>query len=182
MLGLLGAALGVSQVVHGAYDESTWAPIALGALGLVLALAIGVPRRLPIAALAPLLGLWLWSLVSASWSDSSDAAHLAAARWLLYAAALALLCWAIADDRRRGTVLLTGAAAGIVGVAVWMLARMLGGHGAGLFLGTRLNDPLGYVNGQGGYLLAGLWPCLALAERRGRGAAQSGRGAAEEGR
>jgi O-Antigen ligase len=166
-LALLGAALGASQLVHAAYDEATWAPIALGALGLVLALAVGVPRRLPIAALAPLLGLWLWSLVSSSWSESSDAAHLAAARWLLYAAALALLCWAVADDRRRGTVLLTGAAAGVVGVAAWMLIRMLTGHGATLFLGTRLNDPLGYVNGQGGYLLAGLWPCLALAERRG---------------
>ena len=167
-LALLGAALGASQLVHSAYDEATWAPIALGALGLVLAIAVGVPRRLPIAAVAPLLGLWLWSLVSSGWSESSDAAHLAAARWLLYAAALALLCWAVADDRRRGTVLLGGAAAGIVGVAVWMVVRMLDGHGAALFLGTRLNDPLGYVNGQGGYLLAGLWPCLALAERRGR--------------
>ena len=166
-LALLGAALGVSQVIHGAYDEATWAPIALGALALVLALAVGVPRRLPVAALAPLLGLWLWSLLSSGWSDSSDAAHLAADRWLLYAATLALLCWAVDDDRRRATVLLTGAAAGVLGVAVWMLARMLGGHGPALFLGTRLNDPLGYVNGQAGYLLVGVWPCLALAERRG---------------
>jgi O-Antigen ligase len=166
-LALLGAVFGLSQLIHGAYDESTWAPIALGALGLMLALAIGLPRRLPIAAVGSLLGLWLWSLLSAGWSDSSDAAHLAAARWLLYAVVLALLCWAVADCRRRAAVLLAGAAAGVLGVAVWMLAQMLGGHGGSLFLGTRLNDPLGYVNGQAGYLLAGVWPCLALAAGRG---------------
>src|SRR4051812_14224750 len=48
-----------------------------------------------------------------------------------------------------------------------MLARMLGGDGAALFLGNRLNDPLGYINGQAGCLLVGAWPCLALAELRG---------------
>jgi O-Antigen ligase len=164
---LLGAAFGVSQTIHGAYDESTWGPIALGALALGLALTVGAPRRLPLAALVPLVGLWLWSLVSTGWSDSTDAAQLAANRWLLYAAALAVLCWVVANDRRRATLLLYGATAGVLGVAIWMLARMLGGHGPALFLGTRLNDPLGYVNGQAAYLLAGVWPCLALAERRG---------------
>jgi O-Antigen ligase len=166
-LALLGAALGVSQIIHGVYDEATWAPIALGGLALVLALTVGVPRRPPVAALAPLLGLWLWSLVSSNWSDSSDAAHIAADRWLLYAVVFAFLWWVVDEDRVRARVLLTGAAVGVLGVAGWMLARMLGGHGPALFLSTRLNDPLGYVNGQAGYLLAGVWPCLALAERRG---------------
>jgi O-antigen ligase/polysaccharide polymerase Wzy-like membrane protein len=176
-LALLGAALGVSEVVHGAYDESTWAPIALGALALALALVVAVPRRPPLAALIPLLGLWVWSLVSLAWGESNDNAHIAADRWLLYAAALAVLWWIVHDDRRRATVVLGGAAAGVLGVGAWMLARMLGGHGADLFLGTRLNDPLGYVNGQAGYLLAGTWPCLALAERRGSGATAAMAGA-----
>jgi O-Antigen ligase len=166
-LGALGAALGVSQTVHGAYNETTWAPIALGALGLALALAIAAPRPPPLALLAPVLGLWLWSLVSTGWSDSTDAAHAAANRWLLYAAAIALLSWGLAGDRRRATVLLTCASAGVLGVAAWILARMVAGHGPSLFLGARLNDPLGYVNGQAGYLLAAAWPCLALVERRG---------------
>src|SRR3954452_24604723 len=167
-LALVGAALGVSQVVNAAYAEATWALIALAALALALALAVGVPRPLPLTALGPLLGLWVWSYVSAGWSDSSEAAHTAAARWLLYAATLAVLWWAIADDRRRATALLTGAAVGVLGVAGWMLAQMLGGNGADLFLGTRLNDPLGYINGQAACLLVGTWPCLALAELRGR--------------
>jgi hypothetical protein len=177
-LALVGAALGVSQIVHGAYDESTWAPIALGALALVLALAIGVPRRPPLTVLVPVLGLWLWSLISSGWSDSVDNSHIAADRWLLYGAALAVLWWAFGEDRRRASVLLTGAAVGVLGVCGWMLARMLGGHGPALFLNTRLNDPLGYINGQAGYLLAGVWPCLALAERRGSAASAGLRGSA----
>src|SRR3954451_3209853 len=152
-LALVGAALGVSQVVNAAYAEATWALIALAALALALALAVGVPRPLPLVTLLPLLGLWLWSYLSAGWSDSSEAAHTAAARWLLYGTTLVLLWWAIGDDRRRATALLTGAAAGVLGVAAWMLAQMLGGHGTDLFLGTRLNDPLGYLNRQSGGLL-----------------------------
>lgn len=164
---LVGAAFGASQLVHGAYSEITWSAIALGTLALVLALAVGAPRRPSLALVAPLLGLWLWSLLSSGWSESTDASHTAANRWLLYAATVALISWSVNHDRRRVIALLSGASAGVLGVAVWMLARMLGGHGPELFLGTRLNDPLGYVNGQAAYLLAGAWPALALAERRG---------------
>lgn len=166
-LAILGAAFGVSQLVHGAYNETVWAPIALGALGLVVALAAATPRAPPLPLLAPIVGLWLWSLISSAWSDSTDAAHIAASRWLLYSAAIVVLSWAVSQDRRRAGVLLTSASAGVLGVTAWMLIRMLSGHGPSLFLGTRLNDPLGYVNGQAGYLLAAAWPCLALAEHRG---------------
>jgi hypothetical protein len=178
-LALVGALLGLSQTVSGVYSESTWAPIALGALALALALAVGLPRRQPLAALLPLLCLSGWSWISSGWSDSSDASHIAGDRWLLYAAALAVLWWGIGGSRRAGMALLAGCSAGVLGVAVWMLLRMLEGHGASLFLGTRLNDPLGYVNGEGAYLLAGMWPCLALAERRssgGKGAVMAGAG------
>jgi hypothetical protein len=166
-LATLGAALGASQLLQGVYNETAWAPIALGALGLVVALAVAAPRLPPMALLAPVLGLWLWSLASAVWSDSTDAAHIAANRWLLYAASIMVLAWALARDRRRAVALLTSASAGVLIVAAWMLARMLDGDGQSLFLATRLNGPLGYVNGQAAYLLVAAWPCLALAEHRG---------------
>ena len=166
-LATLGAALGASQLLQGVYNETAWAPIALGALGLLVALTVAGPRLPPIALLAPVLGLWLWSLASAGWSDSTDAAHIAADRWLLYAAAIVVLAWALARDRRRAIVLLTSASTGALVVAAWMLARMLDGNGQSAFLATRLNDPLGYVNGQAAYLLVAAWPCLALAEHRG---------------
>lgn len=100
---------------------------------------------------------------SSGWSDSVDNSHTAADRWLLYAAA-AVLGWVVGPSRGRAAALLGGAAAGVLGVAGWVLVKMLAGHGAELCLSTRLNDPLGYVNGQAGYLLVGVWPCLALAE------------------
>jgi len=164
---VLGAALGASQLVHGLYDETAWAPVGLGALGLVVAIAVAAPRSPPLTLLVPMLGLWLWALTSAAWSDSTDAAHVAANRWLLYGAAIVVLGWALAGDRRRAVVLLTSAAAGVVVVAMWMLGQMLIGDGPSLFLATRLSDPLGYVNGQAAYLLVAAWPCLALAEHRG---------------
>ena len=125
------------------------------------------PRLPPMALLAPLLGLWLWSLLSAGWGDSTDAAHIAADRWLLTPRRIVVLGCGSRRDRRRAVVLLTSAAAGVLVVAAWMLARMLDGNGQSLFLATRLNDPLGYVNGQAAYLLVAAWPCLALAEHRG---------------
>ena len=138
-LAALGGALGASQLLQGVYNETAWAPIALGALGLVVALAVAGPRLPPMALLAPVVGLWLWSLLSAGWGDSTDAARIAADRWLLYAAAIVVLAWALARDRRRAVVLLTSASAGVLVVAAWMLARMLDGNGQSLFLATRLN-------------------------------------------
>lgn len=175
----IGAAFGLSQLVSGVYNEVAWSMIALGALGVALALSVsGLRSRPPLALLLPLLGLWVWSLISSGWSDSTDASHTAADRWLLYAATVAVLGWIMGGDRRRVMALFGGVAAGVFGVTIWMLARMLGGHGPELFLGTRLNDPLGYVNGQAAYLLIAAWPSLALAERRGSvvGAALAGFG------
>lgn len=163
----LGIGLGLTQLLGGAYAETTWEPVALVALALALAVAVGDRRGIPLILLAPLLGLWLWSLASSAWSDSADAARVGANRWLLYAAVATLAGWALRDQRRRAIALLGGVAMGVLAVAAWMLVRMLTGHGPALFLGTRLNDPLGYVNGQGAYLLAAVAPCLALAEWRG---------------
>lgn len=163
----LGIALGLSQLVGGVYNETAWGPIALGALGICVALAVAAPRRPPLVLLLPVLGLWLWSLISSGWSESTDNSILAANRWLLYAASLAIVWWAVNRDRRRAVALMMGCGAGVLGVALWMLVRMLSGHGPALFLGTRLNDPLGYINGEAVYLLVGSWPFLALAERTG---------------
>ena len=40
--------------------------------------------------------------------------------------------------------------------------------GRTLFLANRLHGPLGYVNGEAGYLLLGFWPLVAAAERARR--------------
>ncbi len=49
--------------------------------------------------------------------------------------------------------------------ALVVLGRLLAGD-EGLFLGSRLNAPLGYVNGEAAFFLMLAWPCLAAAEQR----------------
>ena len=131
----LGVLLGLSQLVSGAYNEATWDPIALGALALALTGAVATRRRPPLGLLLPLVGLWLWSLISSGWADSADNAIQAANRWLLYAGGSRSRVVGLDRDRRRGVALMTGAGAGVLGVALWMLVRMLERSRAGLFLG-----------------------------------------------
>ena len=88
-------------------------------------------------------------------------------RWMLYAALFAVLVLLLRNDRLSRIVVLASAAA-ITAFGVYLAGRMLVGDGATLFLGPRLNDPLGYVNGEAGYLLLGLWPLVALGERAER--------------
>ncbi len=164
----------MSQLLGGLYDELTFSAVALGVLGVALGLALsGLVPRPPIALWAPLVGLWLWSLISSVWSESAEASRTAADRWLLYAGAVGVLGWILRGERRRAITLLTGVAAGVFAVALWLLAQMLAGHGPDLFLGARLNGPLGYGTGQACYLLLATWPSLALAERRGSRVAPS---------
>ena len=85
-------------------------------------------------------------------------------RWLLYAALFGVLVLLLRDDR-LGMVVLGAGAAVILALGGYIAVRMLTGSGDELFLNARLNEPLGYVNGQAGYLLLGIWPLMALAER-----------------
>jgi O-antigen ligase len=45
---------------------------------------------------------------------------------------------------------------------------MLGDRPAALFIEGRLNEPLGYINGQASFFLIALWVCVAVAEQRRR--------------
>jgi len=70
----------------------------------------------------------------------------------------------------RAAVIAFGAfIAGALAVAGWVLAGMLSGDQT-LFLAGRLHEPLGYINGQANFFVLAVWPCIALAERRGGGA------------
>jgi len=49
---------------------------------------------------------------------------------------------------------------------VSVLVRLLGTNPGTLFLGGRLNSPLGYINGEGCLFAMGFWLCMAVAESR----------------
>ena len=107
--------------------------------------------------------LWLWALISTGWAESADQAMTEANRWLLYAALFGVLVLLLATTARDGGRWRRGG--GDPGARRLPRVRMLAGSGDELFLGGRLNEPLGYINGQAGYLLLGVWPLIALAER-----------------
>ena len=58
---------------------------------------------------------------------------------------------------------------------LYLIAALLVGGPSDFFSGNRLAEPIGYVNGQAGYLLLGVWPLLAVAGPLAAPAARSGR-------
>ena len=167
VLAAIGLGLGLSAFAFGFYDLSVWAPLALGVLAAVVALALA-GERLPAGpgrvALGGLVAVWLWSLASRGWAEAAGDALTEADRWALYAAFLALMLLLIRRPR-HGAAVLGAASAGVLVVALDVAIRMAAGDGAGLFLLGRLNGPLGYVNGEAGLFVLGAWPLVALAQR-----------------
>jgi len=167
MLGILGLGCGLSPAFFGYFDMSVWGPLALLlvalALGLIVA-RLAVPKGLAALALAALLLFATWALLSIGWAESADRALSEGDRWLLYGAFLLVLLLLL-EERRDGEVFVAAATAGVLGIAAYDVVRMLGSDSQALFEGSRLLEPLGYVNGLGGFFLLGLWPLVALAER-----------------
>jgi UDP-GlcNAc:undecaprenyl-phosphate GlcNAc-1-phosphate transferase len=165
---VLGLGAGLSPFFFSYYASSVWVPIGLG---LVLASVVAVVARPnrpsgPAAlALGGLLGLGVWSLASTAWAESVENAVVSGNRWLLYGALL-LLMLVLVRGERRSAVLVGATALGVIAVAVSVLLRLLGSDPASLFLGGRLNSPLGYINGEGCLFVMGFWLCMAAAESR----------------
>ncbi len=162
----LAAGCGLAPAWGGLYALSAWAPVALALIAALAALVVaGRPKPPPLGLLA-LAGLGLlavWATLSTGWAESADQALVAAGRWLLYAVLLALLLLVVRDDRAARRLVMAGALATAAFAGYLCIRLALPGSGD-LFLGGRLDDPLGYVNGQGGHLLLALWPALAVAE------------------
>ncbi|MGI8438673.1 MAG: hypothetical protein ACR2NV_00465 [Thermoleophilaceae bacterium] len=167
LIALTALALGLSPFLYGFYDLSAWGPIALLLLAVLFGLVVArpaVPRPAALVSLGGLVGLWAWSLLSTTWAESADQALTSANRWMLYAALLAILVLLLRNEA-LGKLLLGCATALVLALGLYQLGTMASGEGPSLFLGPRLNGPLGYINGQAAYLVLGLWPLVALAER-----------------
>ena len=162
-----GLLFGLSAFWSGFYDSSLWAPAGLAFLAAALAFVIAARERPPAAALAALsglAGLWLWSLISRGWADRADLALVAANRWALYAAIMIALVLLVGRERRVAVTLVGACSVASLGIAGYVLVRMLLPSAQQLFLGTNLNSPIGYANGQANLLLLGFWPLVAIAE------------------
>lgn len=157
---------------EGGYLPTTWEPSALVVLGLLVAavLGIGLDRihlsRPAAIALGALAAYTAWSYLSIAWAASPGDALDGSNRTLLFLLTFtlfALLPW------REWTALaaLSAFALGIGAIALVTLLR-LGDAGAvpSLFIGGRLESPLGYVNATAAIFLVETVLAIALAARR----------------
>lgn len=170
---LLAVALFVYWGAHGGgYEPTTWEPSALLVLGLLVASAAGLglgrlrasrPLLIALALLAAYVG---FSYASIAWAPSPGDALDGSNRALLFLmlfALFALLPW------RNWTALVTlsAFALGIGAIAVVTLARLGSAEQIpALFNGTRLDAPVGYVNGSAALLLIAALVSIGLAARR----------------
>ena len=153
---------------EGYYHPRLWIPGALVLVVLLTAGLIAAPVRLTRPALLFLGGvaaLMALSLVSAVWADSIEAAVTEANRLALYLVLTGLLLVVLRTDAAAAW-LVGGLAAAIAAGGAVVIAWMLGSDPTRLFIGGRLDEPLGYINGQAAFLLLGAWCCLAVAEQR----------------
>lgn len=174
----LGIAIGLSPFAGGYYDSAIWVPVAVGVLMMLIACVVARPMRLTVpttVALTSLGALALWALTSAAWTDSIEQAVVEGNRLVLYAAALGVFVLLLRSDR-RAQWLLGAFVVGALVVAAWVTFGLVD-EDASLFLGGRLHEPLGYINGQASLFALALWPCIALAEQK-RSAVVAGLGLA----
>jgi tetratricopeptide (TPR) repeat protein len=165
---ILAAGLACSPLDYGYYGLTAWAPLGLGAFVLlVLLLFLGPPTRLGRTARVALGGLALLALLSFAsilWAESRDSAWTSANQVAVYGALLALGMLTIREHLSAWSVMmLLGLAA--LAVALVLSLEFVAGSGAGAFLHSRLNSPMGYVNATAGLMVMGVWPWLGLAER-----------------
>jgi O-antigen ligase len=180
---LLAIGLGASPLFDGLYATLAWGPSALACAAVLLAGVLARTIRLPAAAgtvAGALLAMGVLCLVSSLWADDDAAALIEAARWSAYAVLLLTLLSLVRSERARR--LLHVCLAGTVAVvAVYIEGHLLRGAPRGWFVGRRLNEPVGYFNGQAAYAIAALWLIIGATERRGSGitrAATTGAGVA----
>lgn len=167
LLAVAGLGCGLSPAFYGYFDLSVWGPLGLAMVVVAIALLFarqGVPTGIRAVAVVGLLAFAAWCLISMGWAESGDRALTEGDRWILYGLYLLVLVLLIVD-RGDAEMLVAATAVGVVGIAAWDVIRLLGQDNQELFSGTRLLEPLGYVNGLGGFFLLGFWPLAAVAER-----------------
>src|SRR5215213_5612153 len=155
----------------GGYYPLDWYPaglVVLALLGLWAALVAPrpPPRRLALAATMLLAAFGVWALVSAAWAGEPGPAWDGANRALLYAALFALFAlWPIPSSAARWLVAPAGIGIALIGLVE--LLRWAGSdHPETYLLGNRLNEPLGYQNGDVALWLMGAFACLWMAAAR----------------
>jgi O-Antigen ligase/Tetratricopeptide repeat len=156
---------------QGAYFGNVFFPGAITLYGLLILLLMAAPFygrlagsvRLALAAIVALAG---WTLLSIAWTSTQDAAVQDAERALLYAAVFALGLWSCNLAGRR--MLLPLATVAVTGAVIGILTTITLASGTDVASYVHMDDatlrfPIGYRNAEAAFLLICLWPMITLA-------------------
>jgi hypothetical protein len=172
-LALFGAVLAWWAWERGAFFGVEFYPGTLALLGLLGALLAFAPfpgrLRGPVRlALAALLGLCAWTLLSTAWSPAKDVAIDDGFRVLAYAVGFMIGLWVCLLLGRR-MLLSLAAVAGAVGViaVATLIALWVSDNSRELLeIDGTIRYPLGYRNAVAAFFIMGLWPMVVLAASR----------------
>jgi O-antigen ligase len=163
---LVAAALACSPLAFGYYGFTSWAPLGVGAVVLLVMLAFGPAPPLGRYGRYAALGLGLLlvlSFASILWAQARDSAWTGANQIAVYAVVFAIGVLAIRErTTARAAMLVLGLPALLS--ALVLALQFIAGGGGGDFLQGRLSNPMGYINGTAGLFVMGIWPWFGLAE------------------
>ncbi|HUY58230.1 MAG TPA: O-antigen ligase family protein [Solirubrobacteraceae bacterium] len=162
----VAAALAFSPLAFGYYSFTSWAPLGVGAVVLLVVLAFGQAPHTTGFGHAAAAGLGLLvalSFASILWGESRDLAWTSSNQIAIYCVLFVIGLLAI---RQRVTARAVMAVLGLPALisSLVLAAEFAAGGGGGAFLQGRLDSPMGYINGTAGLLVMGVWPWLGLAE------------------
>ena len=158
---------------QGAYFGSVFLPGSLILYALLILLLFGSPLRARLGgpsgvALAAIVALAAWTLLSIAWTPTNDAAVQDAERAILFAALFALGIWCANLSGGRfelplAAVAVTGAVIGVV-----TTITLAGGTDVPSIFhdDATLRFPIGYRNGEAAFLMICVWPLISLAISR----------------
>jgi hypothetical protein len=159
----------IACAFEGGFALRYWALIGILALTILIATQVAGGIVLDRGPLSIAVGLvWAfaaWTLLSSIWAESAARAWEGADRTILYAAVITVPL--ALRGRRQALWVGQGIFFGVGAVAVIMLIALLE-SGADLFVGGRLDDPLGYRNATATLFAFVFWPLIGLASERGR--------------
>ena len=166
---LVAAALAWSPLAFGYYDFTSWAPLGVGAVVLLVMLVFGPAPALGRYGRAAALGLSLLlvlSFASILWAESRNSSWTSANQIAVYAVVFAIGVLAIRErTTARAAMLVLGLPALLS--ALVLAVDFIAGGGGGDFLQGRLDSPMGYINGTAGLFVMGIWPWFGMAETLG---------------
>jgi O-antigen ligase len=128
-------------------------------------LTLTLPAKI---ALGALLGLALWSALSAFWSPVPDVAVADAQRIAGYALAFGLGIWlaTLLGEERRQLAMVPLAFAGLFAGVIAVIGLLTGDDFATYVDAGTLQYPIGYRNANAAFFLIAVWPAVGLATSR----------------